>query len=184
MFARYSQPKMMPKFNSQEQEEKFFASFVVVADRAGRQLPAFSEAFCGLRTKRFFDPGTGMQSSLVGFYAALLGSKATKEQIASEAFEEPDLDDLIGYPLYLYVDPSTKIDKHGIFTNRVNTNAGGFEPADAALKKIAAPIYKDAEFNYTTDHGLRYLVRPASSFEDETSGVAPADDVSLDEIPF
>lgn len=166
MFSRYTAPKQYAKFQSQETEEKFFVSFVVTHDAAGRQLPKFSEAFCGVRTKLFFSEESNMMSTLCAFYAALLHGKLTAAQIAEASDDElPDLDELIGYPAQLFIDPSTRADKNGIYVNKIDTARGGFDPAPIELKRAIAPLYKQKEVGHSED-GRAYLKKPAPEYED------------------
>lgn len=189
MFAWYSLPKMYQKFDGSGQEEKFYVGFVITHDKANKQLKHFSEAMIGIRPKLFYSPDNGMKSSYVALLYALMGGKKSCEQIADMDTDDlPDLDEMIGRPVILYIEKSTKADKNGIYSNKIK----GLEPADKDLIAAIKPLYntKKAEKG---DKGTVYLLEPKAVYEDEIdpSEVQQASEQSDDfgadlddEIPF
>ncbi len=189
LFKRYSMPKQYTKFQSTEMEEKFFVTFLITHDAGARPLPRATEAFCGVRTKRFYDGSKDLATTMVRLYAALLNGKMKVEDIAScDDDDLPDLDDLIGYPAMLFVKPAVKPDRDGIFANQIDTQAGGFQPADMAMRKAAKLIYDKAEFKYDKN-GLRFLASPETQYESpgdngSIEDTEPEYDDADDTIPF
>ena len=138
MFAWYSLPKEYPKYQAEGTEMRFFAGFTLTHDRSNQQLPYFGEAIMGIKPKRYFNAETGMISSYVSFLYALLAGKVPMEKIVAMTDEElPDLDELIGRPVLLTVEPHAKPDKHGIYGTKVKK----IDPMDAALWKAIKPLY-------------------------------------------
>jgi hypothetical protein len=189
MFARYTEPKMYQKYNSQEEEEKFYVSFVITHDAAANPLPRFTEAFAGMRTKRFWDKKTGKQSTLFNFYCALLHGKFTPEQIiAWQTGEEPDLDEYIGFPIRLLIRPAQAPDKNGIYQNKINTEAGGFYEADGNLRKAIKPLFLARKVG-VAENGIEFLTEPKAEFDpigtqpavQEGDGFGTSDAANFDE---
>ncbi len=138
MFAWYSLPKEYPKFQSDGTELKFFAGFVLTHDRSNNQLPFFGEAIMGIKPKRYFNAENGMISAYVSFLYALLAGKVPMEKIVAMTDGElPDLDELIGRPVLLTIEPHAKPDKHGTYGAKVKK----IDPMDAALWKAIKPLY-------------------------------------------
>lgn len=188
MFKSYSLPKQYTKYKSTEMEEKFFVTFLLTHDAGGRPLPAYSEAFCGIRTKRFYDSSKDLATTYVRFLDALLNGKMTPEQIADcDDDELPDIDELIGYPAALFVKP-------GESANGIDTQNGGFMRADAVTRKAISGIYKTSEMGYSSKNQLRYLMKPECTYQDDaaqsetiaqqSSSHNVFDEIADDEIPF
>ncbi|MDE2102367.1 MAG: hypothetical protein KGL39_34290 [Patescibacteria group bacterium] len=185
MFSWYSRPKNYRKFQSEEEEEKFFCGFVLTHDRTNQRLPHFSEAIASVRTKLFFDPNNGMRSAYVTLLYALLGGKTPFEQIAG--MEDVDLDEYIGYPVILFIEQNTKPDKNGLFGHKVKS----MEPADPKLRAAIAPLYKDRKVETVGKDGdMKRLAFPAPALEDEAQATGNSGSSSDfgrdldDEIPF
>lgn len=184
MFAWYSLPKEYPKYQSEGMEMRFFCGFVLTHDRANNRLPFFGEAIMGVKPKRFYDSHTGMVSSYVSLLNALLAGRVPMEKIATmpEA-ETPDLDDLIGRPVLLTIEPHAKPDKNGIFGAKVKK----IDPMDAALWRAIKPLYDDREM---TANGRDCTLRLASPHPDleKHANSAPQSAGSYteeaDEVPF
>lgn len=191
MLARYSAPKLYQKYQSTDTEEKFFVSCVVTHDAAGRELPYFSEAFAGIRTKAFYDSAKGFKSTFVAFWEALMNGKMTPDEIvdAAEANELPDLDDKIGQPIRMFIIPSQKPNKNGILENKIDTQNGGFERPDALFAKAILPLYNTIDKRYSEKSGLMYLAKPTTAFEadiplEARNAGAGTDDFDPNEVPF
>jgi hypothetical protein len=182
LLQRYSAPKEYKKFDSNEMETKFFVSFLITHDAGARPLPKPTSAFCGVRTKRFFDSTKDIATTMVRLYDALLNGKMSTAEIADCDDEQlPDLDELIGYPAMIAIKPALKADKNGIFPNQIDTQAnGGFLRPDKAMRAAAAKIYTSADMKYS-DKGLRYLASPAEEFEEDGDSALVGSE-SLDSI--
>ncbi len=190
LLKRYSAPKFYPKYKSNETEEKFFVTFLLTHDAGARPLPRITEAFCGVRTTRFYDGTQDQATTMVRLYAALLNGKLTPEQIADMSESEwlqhaPDLDDLIGYPAMLSIAPSMAPDKNGIYVNKIDTASPAcIMPADAAFRKAAKPIYDAADFKYDKN-GLRFLASPEPQYEEDDGPIHDThDDAPDNEDPW
>lgn len=173
MLARYTLPKMVRKYGSEEEEEKMFLSFVVTHDRANAALPHFSEAFVGVRPTLFYDPVTQSKSNYVAMVYALLGGKVACEQLAPhDPGAAPygfDWDKLVGRPTILFLEPSVKPDKNGLFINKVKS----IEPPDSGLIAAIKPLYA-ARKTETTESGLTHLTYPSTAFQDDVAVTAAA----------
>lgn len=180
LLSRYSLPKIYPKFNSQETEEKFGLTFVITHDRAGRPLPQNSEGFIMVRNKLYWD-GVKM-SSLVGVLYALHGGKKTYDELAQN--DVYDYDNFVGRPVMLFVEPAAKPDKHGIIANKIT----GIQPVDAEMMKAMQPVWKAAKIEKSEKTDRSYLASPKAEFEQAGAAPTPSntvpDDSELDEIPF
>jgi hypothetical protein len=191
MLSRYTLPKMVRKFGSEDEEEKMFLSFVVTHDRTNQQLPHFSEAFTGVRPTLFYDPVTQSKSNYVAIVHALIGGKVPCEQIApSDPYAAPyefDWDKLVGRPAILFLEPSTKPDKNGLFINKLKS----IEPPDAGVIAAVKGLHQARKVE-TTEKGLAYLTYPATAYQDDADAASPgsttaadsAGDDLEDEIPF
>ena len=187
MLARYTLPKMVRKYNSEEEEQKMFLSFVVTHDRANQQLPHFSEAFVGVRPTLFYDPVAQSKSNYVATLYALLSGKVSCEQLAPHdpAMQpyEVDWDTLVGRPVILFIEPATKVDKNGLFVNKVKA----IEPVDAGLRVAIKPLW-EAKKTDETEAGLTYLTYPATAYQDDADAAQPSNGSAVeeldDEIPF
>ncbi len=181
MFAWYSIPKEYPKFQSEGTELKFFAGFVVTHDRSNNQLPFFGEAIMGIKPKRYFNAENGMISAYVSFLYALLAGKVPMEQIvAMNDGELPDLDDLIGRPVLLTIEPNAKPDKHGIYGTRVKK----IDPMDAGLWKAIKPLYESKK-QVANGRDMTWRLsspRPATA-EEAAAGVPPPINEPFDDEP-
>jgi hypothetical protein len=213
VLAGYSIPKIYDSKNDKGEpvkEEAFYARFLVVADKSGHSLPQYSEARCRVRTKLFYSEKTRKASTLLNLYFALLGGtklEASKAEIASEGWNPVDLDNLIGFPCYLFIEASTKADSNGVYANRINTGSGGFDVADTPLRELAREIKKIAEYDFIEKDGVRvkFMKSPTAEYESNdvdslvkgdreralaTVGAAPGsgagivDDEFADSIPF
>lgn len=182
MLARYTLPKLVQKYQSSEQEEKMFLSFVVTHDRTNAQLPHFSEAFVGVRPTLFYSEGK--MSNYVAVLFALLGGKVPHEQIAPQEGVEPievDWDELIGKPCLGFIEPASKPGKNGLFSNIVKS----LEPPDSGLKKAILPLWQQRKEG-TDSKGLVHLTFPATAYQDDANAApaTPAHDDLDGEIPF
>lgn len=193
LFARYSIPKQYQKFNEEGTEEKFFVSFVVTHDAAANQLPYFSEAFAGIRTKIYYDAQSGRMSSYVALLNAIGGSELNPDKILelAHAGSLPDLDELIGRPALLFITPSPKADKNGLFANKIDTMRGGFDKVNPAVWKAIKPIWQAAEYETGDNAGqhIRYLAKPVTAYQEDVDavegrGYSSAEDDRFSEIPF
>lgn len=183
MFAWYSIPKEYPKFQSEGTELKFFAGFVLTHDRSNNQLPFFGEAIMGIKPKRYFNAENGMISAYVSFLYALLAGKVSMEQIvAMNDGELPDLDDLIGRPVLLTIEPNAKPDKHGIYGTRVKK----IDPMDAGLWKAIKPLYESKK-QVANGRDMTWRLsspRPATAEEAAVGVPPPINEPFDDEPPF
>ena len=183
MFAWYSIPKEYPKFQSEGTELKFFVGFVLTHDRSNNQLPFFGEAIMGIKPKRYFNAENGMISAYVSFLYALLAGKVSMEQIvAMNDGELPDLDDLIGRPVLLTIEPNAKPDKHGIYGTRVKK----IDPMDAGLWKAIKPLYESKK-QVANGRDMTWRLsspRPATAEEAAVGVPPPINEPFDDEPPF
>ncbi len=178
LLASYSKPKIYKNIKSGEDEEKFYVRFLVTHTAALKQLPKFTEAFCGVRTKLFYDEQKGTASTMVRLFGALCAKTLTMREIADGA-DLPDLDDLICWPAMLMIKPYNGPDADGIVSNMIDTQAVGFMPPDPEYRKLALPIYKKADMTYGENgSALRYLKSPSAEFE--TTSAAATDPGAAD----
>lgn len=187
LLARYTMPRLVQKYQSNEQEEKMFLSFLVTHDRTNAQLPHFSEAFVGIRPTLFYDPKTGKMSNYVAVVWALTGGKVPREQIAPQDQTvvpyEIDWDTLVGRPGLALVEPANKANKNGLYENHLKS----IEPPDQSLQRAIKPVWDDKEIGKNKD-GLAFLIHPTPAYEEDVQGSSspgvPYDDGGADEIPF
>jgi len=202
LFAWYSLPKSYQKYQSEEQEQKFFAGFVITHDRANKQLKNFGQAIMTVRPKFFYDAESGFVSAYVSLLYALQGGKKSYEEIVAEGGK--DLDEFIGRPGILYLKESKgfpdKNDPSGPL--KYMTKVTSIEAPDSGLTNAILPLYKSREIGHQEKSGLAFLKSPTYVYEedavpDSTGGSIPsaADDIyavgntsppadELDEIPF
>ncbi len=123
MFANYSKPITKQKYQSSEMETRIVLSFLVTHGADERPLPRFGEAVKSVSLKLYRNPENGKHSHLFGFYAAILkkGKYAmTHEQILkAEDNQLPDLDELIGYPVMIMLEPSRRPSPNGCYRDNV-----------------------------------------------------------------
>jgi hypothetical protein len=187
MFAWYSLPKTYKKFNSNEDEEKFFCGFVLTHDRTNTQLPHFSEAMITVRPKLFYNEETGMKSAYVSLLFALMGGKKSYSEIMENG-ETYDLDDLIGRPAMVMIKPNPQSDKDGLYNHRVEA----IEPADKVLIHAVKPLWDAKEIvDSTKEPFLKRLKAPTAAFECDVPTGSSAANVGggyeseiEDDIPF
>ena len=183
MFAWYSLPKEYPKFQSEGTELKFFAGFVLTHDRSNNQLPFFGEAIMGIKPKRYFNAENGMISAYVSFLYALLAGKTQMETIIGMSDSElPDLDELIGRPVLLTVEPNAKPDKRGIYGMRVKK----IDPMDSGLWRAMKPLY-EARKQVANGRDMTWRLsspHPATAEEAAAGVPTPINEPFDDETPF
>jgi hypothetical protein len=161
MFRSYTMP--VKKLNAAKgvEEELFYARFLVTHTRSGQELQDYSETWCKVRTKMFYDPVSQAQSTYHSMLAALLAGKHSPEEIVelAEADQLPDLDELIGFPCVALIEPAQQPDKNGVRSNFVSTKSQPFSAPNKDLRAAAIAVYKTASFAYDKN-GLRFMSDP------------------------
>lgn len=193
MFRGYSEPKAYAKYQSTDTEEKVALRFLVTHAANEKPLERFSIASILATTKWFFDPIGRKQSRYFEFHAAILAGKHKPEDVyamfdpSRDVDELPDLDDLMGYPIQLMLQPSPKPDKNGIYYN----NIVAMIAASPGTRKAIGVIYKKADFTYDDQTGLRYMKSPKPEYEETSApsngnvnGHTPISDDDFDSTPF
>jgi hypothetical protein len=182
LFRSYTLPVKKTNMKTGEPEEMFYAHFLVTHTSRGEALPEYSDAWCKVRTKMFYDDVSKAQSTYHALLAALLSGKRTAEDILHmcDANELPDLDELICYPLTALIEPAQQPDKNGVTSNFISTRSGPFAPPSPEFKQAAIAIYKSAKFD-TDGKGLRYLKDPKPTIvragtRGPSNGAAASDD--------
>lgn len=182
MFARY-EPSREVEFEGVK-KVKTPVSFVITHSASGKQLPQFSEGFKMIANSLFFNEKTGKRSIMVEFLSAIL--KDTKfamsaSELVKHADLIPDLDEIIGYPVQLLIEPAAKPSSKGIIYNQIKQ----FVPVSKDLRATMAELYRTAVFGQNEKTGHKQLLSPQPCFEgEEVPPAVSAAGVSDEELPF